>query len=148
VPEVRFVPDPTTLLVRDLMTREVTTLRRNDHLSIADDVMQLGRIRHMPVVDDEDEQLLVGVISQRDLFRGSLARALGYGTTQQQKLLEMLLVKEVMTTDPVTTTPDTPLGVAAQLMFERKLGCLPVLENGRLVGILTEGDFVRLAAGV
>ena len=141
------MPDPKTLFVRDVMTKEVTTLKRNDQLSIANDVMQLGRIRHMPVVDDEDEELLVGVISQRDLFRGSLARALGYGTTQQQRLIEMLLVKEVMTTDPVTTTPDTPLSAAAHLMFERKFGCLPVVDGGRLVGIITEGDFVRLAAG-
>jgi CBS domain-containing protein len=58
----------------------------------------------------------------------------------------MLFVKEVMTTELVTTTPDTPLVEAARLMAHRKLGCLPVLEEGRLVGILTEGDFVLLAA--
>lgn len=132
--------------VRDLMSHEVTTVRRNDRLSLVDDVMRLGRIRHLPVIDDDDETKLVGLVSLRDVFRGSLARALGYGTRAQQKLLDMLFVKEVMTTELVTTTPDTPLVEAARLMANRKLGCLPVLENGRLVGILTEGDFVILAA--
>jgi CBS domain-containing protein len=57
-----------------------------------------------------------------------------------------LFVNEVMTTELVTTTPDTPLAEAARLMAHRKLGCLPVVEDGKLVGILTEGDFVSLAA--
>jgi CBS domain-containing protein len=132
--------------VRDLMTREVTTVRRNDRLSVVDDVMRLGRIRHLPVVDDDDETKLIGLVSLSDIFRGSLARALGYGTRAQQKLLDMLFVKEVMTTELVTTTPDTPLSEAARIMARQKLGCLPVVEDGKLVGILTEGDFVNLAA--
>ena len=132
--------------VRDLMSHEVTSVRRNDRLSLVDDVMRLGRIRHLPVVDDDDDTKIVGLVSLRDVFRGSLARALGYGTRAQQKLLDMLVVKEVMTTELVTTTPDTPLAEAARLMTRHKLGCLPVVEEGKLVGILTEGDFVSLVA--
>jgi CBS domain-containing protein len=138
--------DVSKLRVGDLMSRDPATLKRNDNLSLADDIMRLGRIRHMPVVDDDDETQLAGLVSQRDLFRSSLARALGYGTAAQQKILGMLLVKEVMTNDVITTTPETPLTDAARVMHERKLGCLPVLENGKLVGILTEGDFVALLA--
>ncbi len=133
-----------TLRVRDLMTPEVTTLRRNDALSIADDVMNLGRIRHLPVLDDDG--VIVGIVSQRDLFRGALARALGYGAHAQQKLLGQLLVKEVMTNDPVTIGPDAPLADAARLMLQRKIGCLVVVQDGRLVGILTESDFVKRLA--
>ena len=66
------------LRVRDIMTAEVTTLKRNDKLTLADDVMQLGRIRHLPVLDDDGKEV-VGILSQRDLFRGALALALGYG---------------------------------------------------------------------
>ena len=133
------------MLVRDIMTREVTTLERNDKLTIADDVMRLGRIRHMPVLED-DEKGVAGMVSQRDLFRGALVRALGYGEVAQRRVMNTILVKEVMTTDVVTTTPDTQLAEAARLMVERKIGCLPVVDNGDLVGILTEGDFVQLAA--
>jgi CBS domain-containing membrane protein len=133
------------LRVRDLMTKEATTLKRNDKLTLADDVMQLKRIRHLPVLDDDSVQL-VGIISQRDLFRGALAGALGYGQHAQRKVLETLIVKEVMNTEVLTTTPDTPLIEAAQVLTKRKIGCLPVVENGRLIGILTESDFVALVA--
>jgi len=133
------------LRVRDIMIQEVTTLKRNDKLALADDIMQLGRIRHLPVLADDTEQL-VGIVSQRDLFRGALARALGYGQHARRKVLDTLLVKEVMSTDLLTTTPDTPLVEAARVLMERKIGCLPVVEDGRLVGIVTEADFVALVA--
>jgi CBS domain-containing membrane protein len=133
------------LKVRDVMTAEVTTLKRNDKLTLADDVMNLGRIRHLPVLDDDGEQL-VGVVSQRDLFRGALAQALGYGQYARRKLLDTFSVKDVMGTDVITTSPDTLLIEAARVLMERKIGCLPVVENGRLVGIITEGDFVALIA--
>lgn len=130
--------------VRDLMNADVATVRRNDQLQIADDLMNLGRIRHTPVLDDEGEEV-VGILSQRDLFRGALARALGYGQRAQHKVLGMLSVKDVMTCDPVTVAPDLPLPEAARIMLDKKIGCLPVVEGGKLVGILTESDFLRLA---
>ncbi len=131
--------------VRDVMTSDPTTLKRNDKLTLADDIMRLGRVRHLPVVDD-DGQRLVGIVSQRDLFRDALAQALGYGKHAQRKLLDSLSVKEVMATEVVTASPDASLVEAARLLTERKIGCLPIVENGRLVGILTEGDFVALVA--
>jgi CBS domain-containing membrane protein len=134
----------TALRVRDQMSPEVTTLRHNDALVIADDVMRLGRIRHLPVLDDD--RRLVGIVSQRDLFRGALARALGYGTHAQQKLLGQLIVKEVMTTDPLTIGPEAPIAEAAALMIQHKIGCLVVMEGEELVGVLTEGDFVAAVA--
>jgi len=133
------------LRVRDVMTPEVATLRQNEKLSIADDVMTLGRVRHLPVVDDDDRARVVGIVTRHDLFRGSLARALGYGAVAQQKLLGLLAVKEVMTPNPITIAPDAPLSEAARIMLERKVGCLPVVEAGKLVGILTESDFVAMA---
>jgi CBS domain-containing membrane protein len=132
------------LRVRDVMTPDVTTLQRNDKLTLAEDVMQLGRIRHLPVLEDDGE--LVGIVSQRDLFRGALSQALGYGAHAQRKLLDTLVVKDVMSTEVITTTPETPLVEAARVLTERKIGCLPVIEGGRLVGIITEGDFVALVA--
>ena len=131
--------------VKDVMTPDVTTLQRNEKLTLADDVMNLGRIRHLPVLDDDGEEV-VGIVSQRDLFRGALAQALGYGQRARRKLLDTLFVKDVMATDVLTTTPDTPLAEAARVLMERKIGCLPVIEHGRLVGILTEGDFVAWVA--
>ena len=130
--------------VRDLMSREVVTLRRNDALSAVNHVMEARRIRHMPILDDQDA--VVGIVSQRDVFFNALVRALGFGAAANGKVLDALLVKEIMTTDVVTTTPDTPLRQAAELMCDKKIGCLPVVDDGSLVGILTEGDFVAAAA--
>ncbi len=130
--------------VQELMTREVATLQRGDKLSLADNVMQLGRIRHMVVLDEQGG--LAGIVSQRDLFRGALVKAFGYGTVAQKKVMEAILVKEVMTTELLTTTPDALLSEAALSMSEQKIGCLPVVEDGKLVGILTEGDFVAFFA--
>lgn len=130
-------------LVSDLMTREVTTLQRNDTLKSADDLMRLGRIRHLPVLDEDRN--LAGIVSQRDLFLGGLLRALGYGAHARERALEGLFVKEAMKTDVLTTTASTPLAQAAALMLERKVGCLVVVDGLKVVGILTEADFVKLA---
>ncbi|HEV2170637.1 MAG TPA: CBS domain-containing protein [Candidatus Binatus sp.] len=133
------------LKVRDVMTADPTTLKRNDKLTLADDIMRLGRVRHLPVVDDDD-QTLVGIVTQRDLFRDALAQALGYGKHAQRQLLDSLSVKDVMTTEVITVIPDASLVYAARVLTEKKIGCLPVVEKGRLVGILTEGDFVAIVA--
>lgn len=131
-------------LVRDLMTKDVITLERNEKLLVADDVMKLGRIRHLPIV--EKDGTLAGIVSQRDLFHSGLLKALGYGTHAQRSALDLLVVKEAMKTDVKTTTPDTKLSEAAKVMYEQKVGCLVVVENGKIAGILTEGDFVKLFA--
>ncbi len=133
-----------TLLVRDVMTRDVATLDHNEKLLLADDLMRLGRIRHLPVVDGDGA--LAGIVSQRDLFHSGLLRALGYGQHAKQQALDMLVLKEAMKNDVVTVTPDAPLAEAAQIMLERKIGCLVVVEAKKIVGILTESDFVKLVA--
>jgi CBS domain-containing membrane protein len=131
------------LRVRDLMSKEVATLGRNDQLRLADDLMSQKRIRHLVVLGPDDE--VAGIVSQRDLFRGALAKALGYGSTAQQKVLDLLLVKEVMATEVTVVEAEAPLAAAARLLTEKKIGCLPVVEGEKLVGILTESDFVKLA---
>jgi CBS domain-containing protein len=128
--------------VKNLMSSQVRTLEMNAALSLADEVMAMERIRHLPVLDEDEE--LVGIVTQRDLFRGALARALGFGDHAQQKILDTLKVKDVMHTEPVTIGPDAHVREAARLMLQHKIGCLPVIEQGRLVGIVTESDFVEL----
>jgi CBS domain-containing protein len=131
--------------VGELMTPAVLTVEQNQKLTTADDVMRLGHVRHVLVVDEEGA--LQGVVSQRDLFLSGLLRALGYGSRAKEQALENLRVKDAMKTVLVTTTRETTLESAAGLMRDNNVGCLPVIEAGRLVGILTEGDFVRWIAG-
>ena len=125
--------------VRDIMVKEVATLDVNDELSLANDIMRLGRIRHLPVVDGTR---LVGIISERDLFRSSLSHALGYGTQASRDLMKTLHIKDIMVKEVATVSPEAKLCDAVKLMMEKKIGCLPVEENGRLVGLITETDIL------
>jgi CBS domain-containing protein len=131
------------LLVADLMSREVHTVRRNDRLLDADRLMKNERIRHLLVLDEQDK--LAGVVSQRDLFHSAVLKALGYGSHGMEKVLEMFPVKEAMRTEVVTATPNETAKTAAARMLDQRIGCLPVLDDGQIVGVLTETDFVRLA---
>ena len=135
--------DNKSLLVRDAMTKDVVTLDRNEKLTHADDVMRLGRIRHLPVIDEEGN--LAGIVSQRDLFHSGLLRALGYGTHAKDRALALLVLKEAMKTEVLTIAPDARLTEAAKLMLEQKVGCLVVVEGKKIAGILTESDFVKLS---
>lgn len=126
------------------MTREVASVRPDDKLQVANDVMRLGRIRHMPVVDREGR--LVGIVSQRDLFHSALLKALGGCSSESHAFVDAVAVEETMQRGVVTVGPDLPLREAARLMISRRIGCLVVVETGAIVGILTESDFVRLTA--
>jgi CBS domain-containing protein len=129
--------------VRDIMTTEVTTLGRNDSLQLVKDIMTLGRVRHFPVLDDGK---VVGVVSQRDLYKASLGSVMKYGEKAQRAFLEGIAVKEVMSDPPITIAPHASVQEAARLMMEKKIGCLPVLEGAKLVGIVTETDMLKLVA--
>lgn len=126
--------------VKDIMVKDVATLRLNDELSLADDIMQLGRIRHLPVVE---EGRLVGIISQRDLFKASLASAMGYGEKAKRAFMKTVAVKEVMVNEVITISPESCIEEAGKVMLEKKIGCLPVVEEGNLIGLITETDILR-----
>ncbi len=123
--------------VRDIMVKEVATLDVNDELSLANDIMRLGRIRHLPVVDGPN---LVGIISERDLFRSSLAQALGYASKDTRDLMKTLRIKDVMVSGVITIPPDTEVCEATKIMIQEKIGCLPVVDGTQLVGLITETD--------
>ncbi|OGP74060.1 MAG: hypothetical protein A2Y80_04390 [Deltaproteobacteria bacterium RBG_13_58_19] len=123
--------------VKDIMVKEVATLDVNDELSLANDIMRLGRIRHLPVVDGSK---LVGIVSERDLFRSSLAQALGYGTKATRDLMKSIRIKDIMVGEVITVSSEMHLARAVQLMLEKKIGCLPVVEDDQLVGLVTETD--------
>ncbi len=130
--------------VRELMTTDVTTVGRNDELTIADDVMKMKRIRHLPVVE---EGRLVGILTQKDLFHAALSTAMNFGEKAQKEFLKSVVVKEVMTDEVLTIDPGVGVKEAARLMIEHKIGCLPVVESGKLVGLITETDLLRVVAG-
>src|SRR5208337_775099 len=125
--------------VKEVMVKEVATLDVNDELSLAADIMRLGRIRHLPVVDGAR---LVGIVSERDLFRSSLAQALGYGGQTSRELMKTLRIKDIMVREMVTISPELDLRQAVKMMVDNKIGCLPVVDHDRLVGLITETDIM------
>jgi CBS domain-containing protein len=131
--------------VRDIMSEQIVTISADDSLSTVEDIMTLGRVRHMPVVRGGQ---LVGVVSERDLLRASLSTLSEFGNEQRRAFLQVVEIKRVMSTPPVVIPSSASVEEAALVMAERKIGCLPVIDGGRLVGMLTETDVLRYFAGV
>jgi CBS domain-containing membrane protein len=128
------------MLVRDLMEREVVTLEAGDSLDLADDIMRLGRIRHLPIVARGQ---LVGILSQRDLFRAAVSSLLQLHRSAEREWLAHVPVQAVMTAPVVTAEPAMPVRTAAEIMAAKRIGCLPVVEDGKVVGLLSESDCLR-----
>ncbi len=133
-----------TMRVRDLMTRDVIAVTPGDSLARLRDLMYDRDVRHMPVIETNRD--LVGLVSQRDLLRNHLIEQADVPDFVEDALLQELRVAEVMTTGVLSVEADVDIREAAQILYESKYGCLPVVEGPRLVGILTESDFVRLMA--
>ena len=122
----------TPACVGNWMTEAVVTLGPEDNLGLASDIIALGRLRHLPVVD---HGRLIGLVTHRDVLR-----ALASPTRQ-------LLAREAMTPRPRCVRPTTPISRAIRLMLTNRFGCLPVVDAHRhLVGIVTETDLLRYAA--
>ena len=133
------------MLVRDLMQREVATLKASESLGIAEDIMQLGRIRHLPVVS---AGVVVGIVSQRDLYRAAASCMLQLRRSREREWLASIPVRAVMTTNVITMAPDDTIHDAVELMLRHRIGCVPVVEDGKLVGLVSETDCLRYLARV
>ncbi len=129
--------------VGEAMRTELVTLAPEERLNVASDIMTLGRIRHMPVVSDA---VVVGILTQRDLFRAAISSVLELRPAAEREWLSKIHVGEVMTHPVITAPPDLRMHDAVTLMLERRIGCLPVVQSGRLVGLLSETDCLALLA--
>jgi CBS domain-containing membrane protein len=128
--------------VSDLMTTDVFSLKETDSLRTARSMMSLARIRHIPVINDKD--LFVGLLTHRDILGASISNFAEVDKTVRDEIDSGIPVQEIMRTDVKTVTPDTPLRQAAELLLHHKYGCLPVLVDRSLKGIVTESDFLKL----
>jgi CBS domain-containing protein len=139
-------------IVAEAMRRKPITIDPDAPLGTALAVMTERGVRHLPVVDDDGR--IIGMLTDRDIRSAVIAPALAERLPARwrrraralQERGEALRVRDAMTWDCVTTQPDASLAQAAALMLDGRFGCLPVVENGRLVGILTEHDVLRALA--
>jgi|ABSP01.1.fsa_nt_gi CBS domain-containing protein len=129
--------------VSEIMRPEFVSLELADKLDFAQQIMQLGRFRHLPVLL---QGRLVGIVSSRDLLAASLSKVLQLARERQLSFLGMVEVEEVMTRDVQTVPPETTLEEAARLLLRHKIGCLVVVKEDDVpVGLVTETDLLREA---
>jgi len=130
--------------IEAIATREVITARTTDSMLTASKLLKERVIRHLPVLDEKGR--LVGVITDRDIKRASASEATSLEIHELLYLLDRIGVSKVMTKNPVTVTPYTSVQEAAALMVKHKVGCLPVVNAGKLAGIVTDMDMLKLVA--
>jgi len=130
------------MLVRERMSTHPATIPASTPIVDALRVMRQQEVRRLPVLDEQGN--MVGIVTEKDLINASPSPATSLNVYEMHYLLSHLLVTELMTREIITVTPDTPLEEAARIMADHKIGGLPVMEAGRLVGIITETDIFEV----
>ncbi len=129
------------MLVREFMTTEVTSLQETDTLLDATMILVRSSFRHLPVLRDKQ---LVGIVTERDVKQFAPHLLTRVSPEEYNKVMETTPISRVMTRDPLTVKPEQPVFDAASALYTRKVGCLPVVENGELVGVITTTDMLGL----
>jgi CBS domain-containing protein len=132
-------------IAKEIMMGSPVTLKPQDTLDLANDVISLGRIRHIPVVEDGR---LVGILTERDLMGAAAIKIFSLKQKSKSALLKNVLIKDMMKTRVMTVTPDTPIKDIAHLMADKKIGCVPVVSAGAVVGLVTTTDILRYLEGL
>lgn len=130
------------MLVEDVMTRDVQTLTPEQTLRDAINLLRSKRIRHLPVVEG---QQLVGIVTDRDVKRATPSVLTGVGNDEYDNSLLTIKVAQLMTREPITVPGRSSLKSAVEIFINTRVGALPVVDDGRLVGILTDVDVLRVA---
>ncbi|MFZ5997514.1 MAG: CBS and ACT domain-containing protein [Nitrospirota bacterium] len=125
------------MFVSDWMTKKVYTVSPDDSISDAVRMMKERKIKHLPVLK---EGKIKGMVSDRDIKEFTPSSATTLDIYELHYILAKAKVKDIMKTKVTTTTPETPVEEAAMVLYDRMIGCLPVVENGRLVGIISDRD--------
>jgi acetoin utilization protein AcuB len=128
------------MYVSDWMTKKVYAVEPDEYLSDALSVMKEHSIKHVPVVKGGK---LKGILSDRDIKEYSPSKATSLDIYELHYLLAKTRIKEIMKTKVITTTADTPVEEAAMVMLDQGIGCLPVLDAGNVVGIISDMDIFR-----
>jgi CBS domain-containing protein len=126
--------------VREIMSKDIEVVDRNDNLRTVEERMATKQLRHLPVLEQGE---VVGIVTQRDLFKATMSSTMGYGEKAQQAYLQSVRVKEIMIYPVVTITQDTSVAAAAEMMINKGIGCLPVVDDHQLIGIVTKTDLLR-----
>ncbi|MEM6396579.1 MAG: CBS domain-containing protein [Bacteroidota bacterium] len=131
---------PIGLRVEEFMSTDLMTVHENDLLELVVDMMDWRKLRYLPVEDKKGQ--LVGLVTTRKLLRYFTR----HGRQELPGNKELLYVRDIMIENPYQISPDTTIKEAMYIMREKKIGCLPVTQDGELLGVITEMDFLQVAA--
>ena len=123
------------------MTRPALTVRQDATVGVAWKLMRTRKVRHLPVLDAASH--LVGIVSDRDLRQVILEPSIQEELGNLARAFNVLTVKEIMTWGVITVRPETEIRQAARIMHEQKIGALPVVDGGKLLGMLTGDDLFK-----
>lgn len=127
---------PVRLKVEEFMETDLFTVQKDDIIELVAEIMEWRKVRYMPVEDNKGK--LSGLVTSRILMRYYTERSQFNGR-------EAVLVKDIMRSEPITIAPDATIVDAMHIMRDKKLGCLPVVKDGELIGMITEMDFLRVS---
>ena len=130
------------LKVKDIMTSEVFVLHAAQTLELVRSLMRIKHVRHVPIV--EPDNTFVGLMTHRDLLAQTISHLADVDEEEQEYLDRNIHIMNIMKTDVTTADPEMDLCSAISLLLEHKYGCLPIVSEGKLVGIVTESDFMKL----
>lgn len=128
---------PSKLMVEEFMTTDLFTVRKDDILEFVANLLDWRRIRYIPVEDDQKH--LIGLITMRKVLREYTKVV-----NEDEEASVSQLVDDIMEQNPVTIHPEASIMEAMEIMQQQKIGCLPVVKNSRLVGVITEDNFMNI----
>ena len=129
------------MLVRKKMHKDLVSITKDERMTVAKKIMKEKNIRHLPVVDGKK---LVGLVTNMDIRKAEASPATSLEIRELHYLLDKITVGEIMTRNVITISPDISIEEATTLLHDNKIGCLPVVEDGNLVGMITENDVMEI----
>lgn len=133
------------MLVRKKMKTDLVTITKNERMTVAKKILEEKNIRHLPVVEGKK---LIGLVTNMDIRKAEASPATSLEIRELHYLLDKLTVGEIMTRNVITISPDVSVEEAATILHDNKIGCLPVIEDANLVGIITENDVMEILINV
>jgi len=130
------------LKVKDIMTTEVFVLHSTQTLELVRSLMRIKHVRHVPIVDQDN--VFVGLVTHRDLLAQTISHLAEIDEEEQEYLDRHIHIMNIMKSDVLTVDPELDICSAISLLLDHRYGCLPVVSDSKLVGIVTEADFLKL----
>jgi acetoin utilization protein AcuB len=134
------------MFVSDWMTKKVYTVTPDDNISTAIKLLKEKKIKHLPVV--KNDSAIVGILSDRDIKDYTPSKATTFEIRELNYILFTTKVKEIMVKKVITAPPNMAIEEAAMIMYDNTIGCLPVVENHKLVGIISDKDLFRVLVDI